>query len=41
MISLRDDFEPEPEAVACPPEDVKLWEEVFAVLKPPPDEWEG
>jgi hypothetical protein len=21
--------------------DMKMWEDAFAVLKPPPDEWEG
>ena len=46
MISLRDDFDgPDYEAclagrpgAPCPPEDVEMWAEVFAVLRPTPAE---
>jgi hypothetical protein len=52
MISLQEDFaEPDDEAraecssespgIPCPAEDVKMWEEVFSLLLPPPLESDG
>jgi hypothetical protein len=38
MISLRDDFEQEPDEPCVPADDIEFWKDVFSVLLPPAEE---